>query len=132
MLPIFDPRGSVTAWLRDNIIHGLDGAPKAFIQGENIINYTGIHCGFLKNGFFRDHKGNITAFMKGAADGPMTPPARIPPVAPIPGVAPIKPAAPIPPAAAMPTFLWSKLSWDAFIAAIKQPAPPKPPDNGAL
>lgn len=128
MLPICDRHGVTVAWLKDELIFSLKGAPLAFLKGENVVTYAGAHCGFLKNGFFRDHEGNIAAFMRGATGGPITPPVRIPPPAPIPGAAPIKPAAPIPPAAAMPTFNWSGLPWNAFIAAIrKPPAPPGAP-----
>ena len=115
-MPIFDLKGSLTAWLKDNLIFSVSGAAAAYLNGENVINYAGVHCGSLKNGFFRDHGGNIVAFIKGATGGPMLPVTKTPPVAPMPGVAPIKPVAPMTPVQALPSLNWSGLSWRQFIS----------------
>lgn len=127
MIPIFDAKGSTIGWMKDDLLFALNGAAAAFLKGENIINFAGLHCGFLINDFFRDHKGNIVAFLREAQGGPRLPVTKIPPPAPIPGFVPLRPVAPIAPLRPMLGLNWSDLSWDNFLAARVLPPRPQAP-----
>lgn len=115
MEPIYDRQGIVVAWKNGNVIHDISGNAIAFINDTNVISYTGKHLGVLNNGFFRDHRGDAVAFMKGATGGPILPVLSVPPVPPVPAIAPVPPIPPIPPVPAVPSLSWSDLSWDKFI-----------------
>lgn len=127
MIPIFDPKGSTVGWMKDDLLFAADGAAAAFLKEENIINFAGLHCGFLISSFFRDHGGNIVAFLREAQGGPRLPVIKIPPPAPIPGFFPFKPVPPIAPLRPMLTLNWSDLSWENFLSARKLPPRPQAP-----
>jgi hypothetical protein len=97
MEPIFDRSGSVVAWLRDSDIYHLDGGHAAVLNGDNVYGHRGEHSGVFKNGLFRDHRGGVVAFIRGASGGPIRPIPSIPPIPPIPSIPPIPAIPSIPP-----------------------------------
>lgn len=115
MNPVYGPDGKVTAWLFSDVLYSLNGTPVAYLSGENVLNFSGAHCGVLKNLFFRDHHGDVVGFLKGASGGPKLPVPLPPPPAPMKGLAPMRPPAPMSPVQAMATYNWSRLAWQQFV-----------------
>ncbi|MFQ6078907.1 MAG: 4-fold beta flower protein [Thermodesulfobacteriota bacterium] len=116
MEPIYDSAGAIVAWKRGDDIHDLHGRAMAFLSNNNVVSYSGRHLGVLDKGFFRDHHGDVVAFMRGATGGPVLPVPSVPPIAPVPAVAPARPEPPVPPSSAVPSVRWSSFSWGQFIA----------------
>jgi hypothetical protein len=114
--PIFDSAGAVVAWKRGDDIHDAHGQAAAFLSSRNIVSYSGRHLGVFDKGLFRDHHGDVVAFMRGATGGPVLPVPSEKPVPPVPAVTPSRPEPPPPPAPAVPSLRWSSLSWERFIA----------------
>jgi hypothetical protein len=94
MEPIYDSAGAVVAWKRDDDIHDVHGRAIAFLSNKNVAGYNGKHLGVLDKGFFRDHRGDVVAFMRGATGGPVLPVPSEKPVPPVPAVAPARPEPP--------------------------------------
>lgn len=115
MEPIYDSAGAVVAWKREGDIHDVRGQAVAFLSNKNVVSYSGRHLGVLDKGLFRDHRGDIVAFMSGARGGPLLPVQSEKPVPPVPAFAPVRPEPPVPPAPAVPSLRWSPLSWEQFI-----------------
>ena len=117
MTPIYNPRGHVCAWFRDDKIYDLRGRCVGFIrQGRQVINTRGRHLGVLDDGNFRDHMGNAAGWIRGGSGGPVRPVPSVPPVPPVPSVPPVPPVTPVPPVPAVPSLSWSALDWSAFVS----------------
>lgn len=116
MGPIFDAEGDPVGWLREGVVYDLDGAPRAFLQGENIFDYDGLYLGWLDRGFFRDTAGDAVAFLSGATGGPLQPLTRLPPLAPMLQLPPLRPLPALPPLPPLPSLDWSDLEWEDFLA----------------
>ena len=116
MEPIYDSGGAVVAWKRGDDIHDVRGQALAFLGNKNVVSYSGRHIGVLDKGLFRDHHGDVVAFMRGATGGPVLPVPSGKPVPPVPAVAPARPEPPVPRAPAVPSLRWSSLSWEQFVA----------------
>ena len=114
--PIYDSAGAVVAWKRGDDIHDVRGQAVAFLSNKNLVSYSGKQLGVLDKGLFRDHHGDVVAFMRGATGGPVLPVPSEKPVPPVPAVAPARPEPPIPPAPVAPSLRWSSLRWDQFAA----------------
>lgn len=118
MNPIYDRKGQVVAWLRnDRDIYQLDGKHAAVIKNGNVYGHRGQHLGIFKKGLFRCHRGGAVAFLKGASGGPMLPLPSISPIPPIPATPPIPAIPSIPPIPAIPSLGWSSTAWGQFISA---------------
>ncbi len=116
MQPIHDSAGAVVAWKRENDIHNTRGEAVAFLSNRNLVSYKGRHLGVFDKGLFRDYRGDVVAFMRGATGGPVLPVPSEVPVPPVPAVAPVRPEPPVPPEPAVPSLRWSSLSWEEFVA----------------
>jgi hypothetical protein len=120
--PIFDRRGRVVAWLRNDVVFDR-GSHRyvAFLQGRpgHLFSYDGRYLGRLQRGYVRDRKGDAVAFLQGARGGPVLPVYSDSAVRPVPLAPPVAPE-PLPaPSPAAPTRNWSQLSWNQFL--IEQP-----------
>lgn len=116
MRPIYDPQGSVVAWLDDDRIIDLSGQHTALISSTSVITYSGKQMGMFEDGFFRDSGGGAVAFIENASGGPILPIAQIPPVPPVPTIPPIPPIPLIPYVPPVPLLSWSYLSWNDFLS----------------
>jgi len=116
MEPVFDPNGDVVAWLNNDVIHDLNGAAVVFLSDHNVLGYGCAHLGFLDRGLFRDHAGDVVAYVRGAHGGPLLPVPHVPPIPPVPHVPPVPPVAPVPPIPSVASLDWSSLDWHAFIS----------------
>ena len=115
MEPIYDPYGKTVGWLTNDVAYDIYGQPRAFLAGNDIVSYTGMHLGILDSGFFRDHYGNAVAFISSASGGPLPPIPEVPPAPPVPLLAPVPPIPPVPPVPALPSLSWSHLTWEEFL-----------------
>lgn len=133
MQPIYDKGGKAAGWLKDGDIYSAAGVPAAFLHGDCVVNYAGLHCGVLRNNFFRDLDGKVAAFLRGAEGGPRLPFVPPAPLPPHPGVHPMRPPVPMAPPQPMPVLAWSDLSWEQFVSGLRAaafhppPPPPRPP-----
>lgn len=114
-IPIFSNQGKVIGWLDKNIVRNIAGQHVAFINNDNLFDYSSYYLGNFKNGYFRDKFGNAVAFIKGANNGPLTPITDIPPIPPIFPIAPITPIPSIPPIPPLPLLSWSSIDWDEYL-----------------
>lgn len=66
--------GDSVAYSEDDIhIYLFDGTPVAYIDGDSIYAYSGIHLGGFLNGWIRDHGGNCMFFNEESTGGPSKP-----------------------------------------------------------
>jgi len=100
---IYDSAGAVVAWKRGDDIHDVRGRAIAFLSNKNVVSYSGKQLGVLDKGLFRDHHGDVVAFMRGATGGPVLPVPSEKPVPPVPAVAPARPEPPVPRAPVVPS-----------------------------
>jgi 4-fold beta-flower domain-containing protein len=114
MEPIYDRIGRAAAWRHDNDIYNLDGSHAAVLNGPNVYGHRGQQLGVFGNGLFRDGRGGVVAFMRGATGGPVLPELSVAPVPPVPSVPPV-PA--VPSVALVPAVLSSGwgVHWQEFI-----------------
>jgi len=103
---IYDRHGIAMAFWSHGVLYDYVGTPRAFLDGEDILSYSGKHLGWFAEGYIRDHDGNAVGFAEGAQGGPLLPIRGLPPVAPIRGIEPIRPIRPIPPIKPIFTFQW--------------------------
>jgi len=115
--PLFDRKGQTVAWIQDDRILNRAGEHIAFLSNESVVDYAGRHLGVFRGGFVRDHAGHAVAYVRGATGGPLTPLPAVPPLPPSRPLPRIKPMPPFSPLPGMPSVLWSRLSWDQFLAA---------------
>lgn len=115
MEAIFDKNGQVVGWLDGNTILDRNFQHQAFLNNDNIYNYSGVYLGHFLTGFFRGKNGNSVAFIKGASNGPGTPIPSIPPVPAIPSIPPMTPIPEIPPIAPIATMSWSSSTFNDFL-----------------
>lgn len=73
MEPIFNSRGDVVGWRREDRVLDLNGRTRTWIRGENIMDLRGVQRGRYVAGFFRDPNGHAVAFTRGASGGPIVP-----------------------------------------------------------
>lgn len=117
MEPIFDRRGLVRGWLKDDRIFDPTGRPVAFLNGMSVVSYRGREVGKFQSGFLRDLRGGAIAFVRGASRGPVLPVPSVPPVPPVPAVPPVPPVPPVPSVPAVPGLGWSQIGWDQLFGA---------------
>jgi len=115
MEPIYDRDGRAIAWRHGSDIYHLNGSHAAVLDGENVYGHGGQHLGLFKNGWFRDHRGSVVAFVDGAFGGPRLPAMSAPPDPPAPSAPPLSAVPSVPPRSAIPLLGWSAASWSEFI-----------------
>ena len=114
--PIYDRSGRVVAWLSDSDIYNLRGRHSAVLHGgQDVHGHRGQHLGVLDSGLFRDHRGRVVAFLKGARGGPVLPVAQVAPVRPVRSVRPVRAVRAVPPVRAVRSLSWGE-SWSQFIS----------------
>lgn len=106
-LIVFDSSGIAKAFVSAGVFYDYGGRPLAFLDGENIVSYSGKHLGWFRDGYVRDQRGDAVGFSEGARGGPITPVPAIPPILPIPAIPPILPIPPIPPIPPIFSLSWS-------------------------
>ena len=116
MQAIFDGLGRTVAWLHESgVVHDLNGAPMAFINGRAVYDYAGNHKAWFHDGFFRDGHGDAVAFMRGCRGGPLPPLPELPPIPPLRSLAPLKPLTGLPGLPPLSTLNWSGLTWEELM-----------------
>jgi|KBSSwiStaDraftv2_1062776.scaffolds.fasta_scaffold440785_1 hypothetical protein len=115
MNPIHDSAGSVIAWIHEDVVYNLGGAPVAFVRNGSVIGFGGAHLGRFDQGHFRDHAGGVVAFTEGAIGGPLKPVRAVTPVWPVRGVVPVRPVAPVAPVRPVDSLGWSSSRWTDFL-----------------
>ena len=113
-LIIFDSSGVAKAFVSEGVFYDYGGRPLAFLDGENIVSYSGRHFGWFRDGYIRDEHGDAVGFTEGARGGPITPIPAIPPIPPIPSIPPIPTIPPILPIPPIFSFSWSSRTLDEF------------------
>jgi hypothetical protein len=116
MEPIYDRSGRVVAWRRGNDIYNLHGLHAAVLNGPNVYGHRGQQLGVFGNGLFRDSRGGVVGFMRGAAGGPVLPVPSVAPVPPVPSVPPVSAVPSVPRVPAVPSLGWG-VHWQEFINA---------------
>jgi hypothetical protein len=116
LTPIYDKSGRVCGWLSNEKIYDLRGHATAFISRSGAFNLRGRHLGTFDSGNFRDHRGAVVSWIKGATGGPLKPVPSIPPIPPIASIGPIPPIPPIPSIPPIGSMSWSGMNWDGFIS----------------
>ena len=116
MEPIYDRAGRVVAWHRGKDIYHLNSTHAGVINGVNVYGHHGQQLGVFKNGLFRDHRGGVVAFVRGATGGPVLPVPSVPPVPPVPSVPPVPAVPSVPRVPAVPSLGWGQ-EWQQFINA---------------
>ena len=99
--PIFNRGGEAQFYIEDKVIYDYAGRPLAFVDGDDIVRYTGKHIGWYCDGWMRDTSGYAIGFIRSARDGLEMPQLKEPPVTPSSKCPPIPPVArlwPRPPA----------------------------------
>ena len=114
MSPIYAQRGQVVAWLTHGDIYDLQGHHLAVLVGENVHGHNGQHLGVFRHGWFRDQRGAVVAFTRGADGEPARPISANPPVAPI-RETPPDPAIPVTPRIPAVSYSEWGLTWESFI-----------------
>lgn len=94
MEPIFDRRGAVVGWFDGAFVVGPSNTFVGHVKADVVLSMSsGRPLGYFAKGFFRDHRGDAVAFLRGATGGPITPiVSSFTPMAP---VLPVRPMTPI-------------------------------------
>ncbi len=114
MEPIYDRAGRVVAWQRGTDIYHLNGSHAGVINGANVYGHRGQQLGVFVKGLFRDHRGGVVAFLRGATGGPVLPVPSVSPVPPVPSVPPVPAVPSVPRVPAVPSLGWGQ-EWQQFI-----------------
>lgn len=109
MNPLYDSRGKVIAFLRDNRrIIDLRGKSLAWIRGDDVYDYRGQHLGWWIRDHMRGPDGGVIVWLRGASPGVMLPLPNLPPLPPLPELEPLRPLPSLPPLRPLNTMNWSK------------------------
>lgn len=116
MQAIYNNKGQTVGWLSYRDLYDAYGDYIGFIKGHGVYNLKSKHCGSLKQSVFRDDKGLVVGFMKGAKNTPLLPTLRPTPSEPSKKSKPsLKPVGSIPSPRPFKAQ-WSKIDWSHFIA----------------
>ncbi len=79
----YDRNGKPTAYTEDGIhIFLFNGKPVAYLDGDSLFSFSGVHLGWFEDHWVRDHTGNCVFFTDDTSGGG--------PVRPSPGTRPLK------------------------------------------
>ena len=71
---LYDRLGNAIAYSEDGIdVYLFNGRPVAYIDGDSIYAYSGIHLGWFIDGWIQDHSGNYVFFNDNSIGGPSKP-----------------------------------------------------------
>ena len=70
MEPLYDQSGEVYSWMtrQTGRIVDLLGRHVAFVEGENVYNWSGQHIGWWQKQHIRNHDGDVAVFLHRARD----------------------------------------------------------------
>ncbi|HTP13812.1 MAG TPA: hypothetical protein VMM37_09280 [Bacteroidota bacterium] len=79
----YDRNGKPTAYSEDGVhVFLFNGKPAAYLEGDSVFSFTGVHLGWYEDGWVRDHTGNCVFFTDETTG--------VGPVRPSPGKRPLK------------------------------------------
>lgn len=116
MQAIYNIKGKTVGWLSYRDLYDLSGNFIGFIKGHGVYNIKSEFCGTLRHSVFRDKRGLVVAFMKGAKNTSALPAL----ISPTPE--PSKKSKPsLKPVGSQPSrrsdrLQWSNLDWLRFIS----------------
>jgi hypothetical protein len=71
----YDSKGEPIAYTEDRVhIYLFSGEPVAYLSGDSVYSFSGIHLGWFEDGWIRDNNGDCVFFTDQAKGGPMKPP----------------------------------------------------------
>ena len=76
MQAVYNIKGKTVGWLSYRDLYDLTGAFIGFIKDHVVYNLKSEFCGTLRKSVFRDKKGLVVAFIKGAKNTPSLPALR--------------------------------------------------------
>jgi hypothetical protein len=115
---IFDRTGQTVAWRKADVIHRLDGKAVAFVWERTLYALTGSYLGWLEDGVYRDARGRILAFERGATGGGILPLPEPEPIKPLPELRPQLPRFAPAPRRAMRSLNWSDVKLEAVLEGV--------------
>jgi len=92
MTPIYNRAGRVCGWMDADTIRDMQRRGTALISGTSVVGVRGRHLGRFMDGNFRDSRGAVVGWVKGANGGPVKPVAAVAPAPPAMAVRPARPA----------------------------------------
>ncbi|WP_461589707.1 4-fold beta flower protein [Winogradskyella sp.] len=116
MQAIYNSKAKTVGWLSYRDLYDLSGVYIGFIKDHGVYNLKSKYCGSLKQSVFRDDKGLVVAFMKGAKNVPVLPALRPTPSQPAKkSKLSLKPIGSVPSPSSL-KLQWSKMDWSRFIS----------------
>ena len=114
----YDRDGKPTAYTEDGIhIYLFTGEAVAYLDGDSVFTYPGIHLGWFEDNWIRDHTGNCVFFTdETSGGGPVRPTRGAKPLKSVKSERPAKGIKQVRPAKAGKSLFWSKLSGALFLA----------------
>lgn len=106
--PLYDRNGRVAGFILDRSrIVAPRGRSVAWVRGNSIYDYRGLHLGWWEGDHIRDQSGQLMYWLRGASTGLVHPIPQIPPIPGIPEIEQIRPIPAIPPMKPMRRLSWS-------------------------
>lgn len=115
-MTLYDHSGRPTAYMADEEhIYLFSGKPVAYLSSDAIYTYSGLHIGWLDDGWIRDLDGNCVFFTEGDSGfGPVKPVKNVMPVKGVKGVLPVKSVKEVRHIKSVKSLSWSNLSGESF------------------
>jgi hypothetical protein len=111
MTPIYGAQGDVVGWLdTPDCIRDLNGATIGWLYEDAVHGVRGQHVGYFNDGAFRDHSGEVVAWVDGATGTPLKPIQHIRPVQPVKHVNPVRAVREVKHVRAVRSISWSASS----------------------
>ena len=112
----YDKTGNPTAYTEDGIhIFLFSGKPVAYLEGDSVFSFTGVHLGWYEDHWVRDHKGNCVFFTdETTGGGPVRPSPGTKPLKSVKSQIPRKGVRQVRPTKAGKSLFWSVLSGAPF------------------
>jgi hypothetical protein len=64
---LYNQKGAAYAWMHANgNVYSLEGVAVAFVQGDGVYDWEGLHIGWWADGHIRDAMGEVSLFTKEA------------------------------------------------------------------
>ncbi len=116
MAPIYNRAGRVCGWMDADTIRDMQRRGTALISGTSVVGVRGRHLGRFMDGNFRDSRGAVVGWVKGANGGPVKPVAAVAPAPPAMAVRPARPATSAAPIAPVGSTSWSAMTWERCVS----------------
>lgn len=98
-------------------IYLFSGEPVAYIHGDSVYSYSGMHLGWFAHGWIIDHDGDAVFFSEGAVGGPLKPIRQLKPLKSLRQLRPLKGPRGLKPLKPSPRVSWSEWSEEDFFFA---------------